>query len=395
MPDDLAVGPHRRDDSAPPDLRESARPLRVLMTCARYLPELGGMETHVHEVTQRLAAMRGVEITVLATDRTRKLPRDEIIDGTKVLRVPSWPRNRDYYLAPRVASVVHQRDRWDLVHCQGIHSPVPVTAMLAAKHAGIPYMVTFHTGGHSQSLRNMLRSAQWRLVGPLLRRARALIAVSRFEAATMVRQARLDSSSVMMIRNGGTLPTPTSGVVPIPGRIISSGRLERYKGHQRVIAALPHVVREVHDAHLVILGAGPYRSELLKIARELNVSDRVTIRFIAPDNRQAMADALAEANVVAALSDYEAHPIGVMEALSLKRPVVGSRTSGLAELIDAGWVHGIEPDASAKGLAAELALAMSTPQSVDPGSLPSWASCVDQLKQIYLDLATELGLLSN
>ena len=86
--------------------------------------------------------------------------------------------------------------------------PVPVTAMLAAKRAGIPYIVTFHTGGHSQQLRNALRSAQWRLVGPLLREASALIAVSQFEALTMTRQARLEDGSVIVIRNGGTLPEP-------------------------------------------------------------------------------------------------------------------------------------------------------------------------------------------
>ena len=53
-----------------------------------------------------------------------------------------------------------------------------------------------------------------------------------------------------MIRNGGTLPPAPAGTVAVPGRIVSSGRLERYKGHQRAIAALPHVMREVPDAHV-------------------------------------------------------------------------------------------------------------------------------------------------
>ena len=51
------------------------RPLRVLMVCPRYLPEFGGTEMHVHEVTRRLSALGGFEITVLTTDRSRRLPR--------------------------------------------------------------------------------------------------------------------------------------------------------------------------------------------------------------------------------------------------------------------------------------------------------------------------------
>jgi glycosyltransferase involved in cell wall biosynthesis len=361
--------------------------LRILMVCLRYLPELGGTETHIHEVSRRLLALGGLEVTVLTTDRTRRLPRHEIIDGVEILRVPSWPPSRDYYLAPHLPAVVRQRDRWDLIHCQGIHSPVPVTAMLAARRANIPYMITFHTGGHSHRLRNALRTTQWLSVGPLLRNASALIAVSRFEAETMTRRARLKDGSVMVIRNGGALPAPRAGTVSIPGRIVSSGRLERYKGHQRVIEALPDVIRKVPSAHLIILGSGPYESELLKIARRHGVPDRVTIRFIAPDNRQAMATALAEASVVAALSDYEAHPVGVMEALSAERPVVGYRTSGIAELVDEGWVYPVDPAASPAALAEQLVLGMSLPPLVDPAKLPTWDTCAEQLRLVYLTLS--------
>src|SRR5579864_4893314 len=229
------------------------RPLRVLMVCPRYLPEVGGTEMHVHEVARRLSALGSFEITVLATDRSRRLPRQDVVEGISVLRVPSWPRRRDYYLAPGIAAVV-RRGSWDLVHCQGIHTPVPLLAMIAARRAGIPYLVTFHTGGHSSRLRNAMRAIQWRLAGPLLRHAVSLIAVSRFEAVALGRHARLGDKRVIVIRNGGALPPPRTGTVAVPGRIVSSGRLERYKGHQQVIEALPHVMREIPEAHLLILG---------------------------------------------------------------------------------------------------------------------------------------------
>src|SRR5215467_6201913 len=279
-----------------PGGRAPERPPRVLMVCPRYLPETGGTEMHVYEVARRLAARGMFEITVLATDRSRRLPRQEVVGDTLVLRVPSWPRRRDYYLAPGIAAVIRQRD-WDLVHCQGIHTPVPFLAMLSAQRAGLPYLVTFHTGGHSSRLRNAMRTTQWRLAGPLLRNAASLIAVSRFEAAILARHARLGDKRVLVIRNGGALPPPRIGTSAVYGRIISSGRLERYKGHHRVIEALPHVMRDIPEAHLLILGTGPYESNLRTLARHLGVSDRVTIKHLPPADRQTMATTLAQSSV--------------------------------------------------------------------------------------------------
>jgi glycosyltransferase involved in cell wall biosynthesis len=164
------------------------------MVAARSLPDMGGIEMHVHEVSRRLARTGDVDITILATDRTRSRPRREVIDGVTVMRVPAWPSDRDYYLAPGIAKIAGQRGRWDIVHCQGIHTPVPVLAMLAAGRAHIPYLVTFHTGGHTLAHRNAMRSVQWRVLGPLLRKAASLVAVSRFEADALSAQARLGTA---------------------------------------------------------------------------------------------------------------------------------------------------------------------------------------------------------
>jgi glycosyltransferase involved in cell wall biosynthesis len=255
--------------------------------------------------------------------------------------------------------------------------------MISARRAGIPYLVTFHTGGHSSRLRNAMRTTQWRLAGPLLRNAVSLIAVSRSEAAALARHARLGDKRVIVIRNGGVLPPPRVGTAAIPGRITSSGRLERYKGHHRVIEALPYVMRELPEAHLLILGSGPYESNLYELARRLGVSDRVSIRSMAPADRQGMATALAESSVVAALSDYEAHPVAVMEALCVARPVVGYDIAGVGELVAEGWVRGVPHGAPAVAVARELVKAMSSPSSVDHVQLPSWDFCADQLAHIY------------
>jgi glycosyltransferase involved in cell wall biosynthesis len=365
----------------------SAEPMRILMVSARYLPDMGGTEMHVHEVSSRLAKTGDFEITVLAADRTRSRPRVEVIDGVTVLRVPAWPSNRDYYLAPRIADVVGYRGTWDLVHCQGIHTPVPVLAMLAAGRARTPYMVTFHTGGHTLPQRNALRALQWRVIGPLLRKAASLVAVSRFEADSLSAQARLGSKPVTVIRNGGTMPPPAPGTQVVPGRIVSCGRLERYKGHHRVIEALPYVIRDSPDAHLVIIGRGPYEAELLSAAKRHGVADRVTITQLPPADREAMATAVAEASVIAAMSDYEANPVAVMEALSVGRTVVGHDIAGIGELVAEGLVQGVTPGAPPSTVAEQLLKAMSSPTPAALLDLPTWDTSAQELGQLYLATA--------
>ena len=143
-------------------------------------------------------------------------------------------------------------------------------------------------------------------------------------------------------------------------------------------------MREIPEAHLLILGSGPYESNLYELARHLGVSDRVSIKHVAPADRQSMATALAESSVVAALSDYEAHPVAVMEALCVARPVVGYDIAGIGELVAEGWVRGVPRGAPAAAVAQELVKAMSSPSLVDHAQLPSWDSCADQLAHVYL-----------
>ena len=61
----------------------------------------------------------------------------------------------------------------------------------------MPYVVTFHGGGHSSRLRNLLRVRQRAVLRPLLARAAALVAVASFEVdgyAAELRVPRSDSS---------------------------------------------------------------------------------------------------------------------------------------------------------------------------------------------------------
>jgi glycosyltransferase involved in cell wall biosynthesis len=361
---------------------------RVLHVVQRFFPEMGGTETHVAEVARRLADRGEFDVTVLATDRSGALPRQEPMAGYQVVRRRSWPREQDFYLSPGIAPVI-ARGGWDLVHVEGIHTFVPPLAMLAARASRTPYVLTFHSGGHSSPARQGIRSAQWRTLAPLLRRADRLIAVSRFERSLFSEAIGVPESRFALVPNGGALPPVATGLLPRPGRIVSSGRLEHYKGHHRIIEALPLVRQRVPEADLLILGGGAYEQPLRDLAAGLGVSDAVDIRHLAPADRAGMAHELGTASVMAALSSYEAHPVGIMEAVTLGLPVVGLDVAGTGDLVEDGLVEGIPVDATREVVADALVAALQATRSRGTAhqprdlELPTWETTTDGVEAVY------------
>lgn len=366
------------------------RPVRVLEVTARFLPELGGVETHTYEVSRRLGTEPDLDVTVFATDRTGTMPATEAGEGFAIVRRPAHPRSRDWFVVPGLPAVIRDGG-WDVVHFQGVHTLVPVLGMLAARRAGLPYLLTFHTGGSSSGVRTRFRDTQWRLLAPLLRGAVRLVAVSRFEKRLFEDATGIPGERFTVIRNGGALPPVPPGVSVVPGRLVSVGRLERYKGHHRAIEALAVLRRTDDRAHLVVLGTGPYEPDLWALAADLGVADAVDIRSVPPRDRSAMAAQIGAAAVVVALSDYEAHPVAVMEALTLGVPVLGLDTAGTADLVEDGTVTGIAPGTSAEDTAAVLRTLLATPtpggRHAPATGLPTWEQSAQALAQLYRTVA--------
>lgn len=361
-------------------------PLRVAMVSANALPVMGGIETHVHEVSTRLGAA-GVDVTVVTTDRSGELPVEEKRPGYRVRRWRAYPRSRDYYLAPGLARHLLRADDYDVVHVQGVHNLVAPTALAAARRVGIPTVLTFHTGGHSSALRGSVRLLQWRLLGPLLRSTAALVAVSDYERQAFGTALGVTDGMIRLIPNGcEPLPVDPSAENP-KGRplLVSVGRLERYKGHHRILRALPAILAQAPDARLVLAGSGPYEQSLRDIATRLGVSDRVVISGFGPERRAALGKLIAEADVFCLLSEYESQGIAVMEALGAGTKALVADTSALSELGSAGLATTIPLGAPPEQIAtAALALA-AAPRTASP-AMPSWDDCAEQLHRLYQEV---------
>jgi glycosyltransferase involved in cell wall biosynthesis/GT2 family glycosyltransferase len=361
--------------------------LRVLMVTPLSPLHQGGVERHVMETSRRLADA-GAEVEVLCTEPGGPPVAEEIRDGVRIRTVRSWPANRDWCLAPRLWREMSRRS-WDVVHVQSYHTLVAPLAMLRALRLGIPYVVTFHGGGHSSGLRNGARRAQRRLLRPLLRRAARLVAVARFEVDEYGAELGLGPEHFALIPNGTDLAF--SAAAPAASRngsaaIASLGRLERYKGHHRVIEAFPELLRLRPDATLAVVGTGPYEPELHRLAAELGVAEQVRFTSTPPDRPEAMAELLGAISVVVLMSEFETHPLVALEAAAAGCRLVVADASGLAEIAADGFARAVPLDAAPAEVAGAVAAELDEPPQTKRPSLTSWDECASRLLELYRSL---------
>jgi glycogen synthase len=366
--------------------------LRVLMVTPRSPLGQGGSERHVMEVSRRLVAA-GVEVEVLCADSTGPALIEECHDGVPIRSVRRWPANRDYYLAPRVWPEMARRGPWDVIHVQSYHTLVPPLAMLRALSLRVPYVVTFHSGGHSSRLRHRLRRAQRRTLRPLLARAARLVGVAQFEIDLYSRELRLPPERFALIPNGTDLGAgapepdgePDAGSVQRgSGPLLASiGRLERYKGHHGAIDALPFVLEWRPDARLAIVGTGPYEDELRARAERLGVGQRVEFISVLAEDRDGMAKLLRRTALVVLLSEYETHPLVALEAAAAGRPLLVADRAGLGEVAREGLARAISPQASPATIGAAIVEELEHPPSRPAPRLTSWEECAAALLDLY------------
>jgi glycosyltransferase involved in cell wall biosynthesis len=130
---------------------------------------------------------------------------------------------------------------------------------------------------------------------------------------------------------------------------------------------------------------------LRNLVRSLGLEERVEIGVIAATERQQLTELLARAGLVVLLSEYEAHPVSVMEALSLGCRVLVSDTSGLRELAQKGLCRAVPLNATPRTIALAMAQELAAaPRDVNL-NLPDWDACARSLLKIYQSALHEAG----
>jgi len=112
------------------------------------------------------------------------------------------------------------------------------------------------------------------------------------------------------------------------------GRLVWVKGVDKLVMAMQHVLKEVPNAKLVVVGMGNMQEYLKKLVENLKLQDAVKLRFeFIPEEERIIHYAACDVAVFPSL--YEPFGIVTLEAMSMEKPVVvGARgVSGMREIV--------------------------------------------------------------
>ncbi len=159
--------------------------------------------------------------------------------------------------------------------------------------------------------------------------------------------------------------------------ILYVGRLEKYKGIQYLIEALPKLG---HDFRLEVVGKGPYAKNLNLLVSKLHLEDSVS--FFQDLSRKELLQKYSDADLFALLSNHEAFGISVAEALASKTPCIVANASALSEWIDNKNCFGINLPIDQKELICLIKGIIGKKISAVE-SLNDWNDIVDKIVEVY------------
>jgi colanic acid/amylovoran biosynthesis glycosyltransferase len=119
-------------------------------------------------------------------------------------------------------------------------------------------------------------------------------------------------------------------------RIISVARLSPFKGYEQNFAAVATLRAAGIKVRYTIVGDGPHRPHIEAEAQRLGLLGADIVQFCGALSNAAVADALADADVMLHLANSEGFGVVALEAQAMGLPVIAGAVGGLPEAIEDG-----------------------------------------------------------
>jgi phosphatidylinositol alpha-1,6-mannosyltransferase len=230
------------------------------------------------------------------------------------------------------------------VHC-GRCLPEGVMALALRRFWRIPFLCYVH--GEDITTATYSREHAW-LASQVLRGADLVIANSRNTCRILHQEWGLSSRQVALLYPG----VDTRRFAPAPPNpavrerlgwtsrrvVLTVGRLQKRKGHDHMIQALPAIRDQVPDVLYAIIGDGEELGPLRQLAADNAVAGQV--QFLGEADDQTLIDAYQQCDLFALPNrtvgkDIEGFGMVLLEAQSCGKPVLAGSSGGTSETMQA------------------------------------------------------------
>lgn len=262
----------------------------------------------------------------------------------------------EWWVASRkMLKTLHSANPYDVIHSQSIGG---FGILHLAKESRIPVVSTCHGTPISDTkthlITHRLRSKPLGVAGTLMylphhysvyQSSRSVIAVSSQIRDHLVRFRFVSPEAVSVIPNGTDTdiftPELDSGWVRNAlsigekRMVLFIGRIVEEKGVQYAIRALPRVIKEVGDVVLVVVGRGPFLSQLEELTNSLDVSENIIFAGFVSEEELPFYYASSDV-LVFPTTHVEGFPLVLAEALASGLPIISSNIGGTPAAISHG-----------------------------------------------------------
>jgi len=314
---------------------------RVLILNSEYPPVGGGAGNASAHIAESLVR-KGLEVTVL-TAAFAKLPREETIEGVRIIRLPGLRRKEDRSTAFEQLVFMLVASIWGQFWLAKIRpqivlaffgAPAGVAAWAWSFFRRLPYIVCLR-GGDVPGFRPYDFGRLHKLLGPLLRLVwrRAAAVVANSQGLRQLGEAFEPHIPIQVIVNG--VEAKQYQVTERkwqPPRLLFVGRVVYQKGLDLLLKALAELSATPWE--LRIVGDGADMNSIKQQAAELVLSGRITFAGWKP--RESLPDFFQQANLFVMPSRHEGMPNALLEAMASGLPAVATQIAGNEELIEEG-----------------------------------------------------------
>jgi phosphatidylinositol alpha-1,6-mannosyltransferase len=333
--------------------RRQALPLLVITEL--FLPTKGGTAVSFDDDFRRLGG-KSVHIVTAAVPGDVEFDRDHpnTVHRLKLERSP-WLRPESLSMYTRLLWKSLQLASWRrfVAVFAGRALPEGLVALTVGRLRGCNVLIY----AHGEELTGWGRGWKFRTMCFTLRRADHILANSDFTRDTLISLIGVRPERIVMtyptvdverLRPGLPFADLRAGIGLADGKrlVLSVGRLQRRKGFDQVVRALPGLVARGIDVHYAIVGIGDDRDYLLGLAREHGVTDRLhLLGHVAPADLPRWynaCDLFAMPNRDIN-GDTEGFGLVFMEANACAKPVIAGRAGGTGSAVEDG-LNGLRVD---------------------------------------------------
>ncbi|PFH36392.1 N-acetylglucosaminyl-phosphatidylinositol biosynthetic protein PigA, family GT4 protein [Besnoitia besnoiti] len=376
----------------PPPRRR--RQLCICMASDFFFPSLGGIETHIYNLSQCLI-QRGFKVVVITHYAKKRYGVRYLSNGLKVYYLPFLPVANNATLPtffaffPLIRNIL-LRERVDIVHGHQSTSTLAHETLMIARALGMQVAYTDHSlfGFDDMACIHLNKIVRFSLHD-----LDACICVSHTHRENFVLRAGIHPSRVSVISNAvdaSTLvPDPAKRPQPPQVRVVVLSRLAYRKGIDLLVTVIPPICKKLPHVNFVIGGDGPKRIILEEMREKHRLQDRVEL--IGAVSHDKVGALLQSGHIFLNTSLTESFCIAIVEAAACGMLVVSTNVGGIPEVLPPHMVLLCDPDDLQ--VQRRLAEAVAMVHTVDPFRFHreilqrySWHDVAARVERVYFSL---------